>query len=244
MTPSTRSRCWTRQPEQGFAPGSFHIREIHAAEDRHDPTVSALLRAGVIEYARAQHGLSIPARDRPAAWGEAPPAYDAASELDAALSRRQFRSWLDSQPPSSPLYRTLQAAYAASRKPDHEPETAASGNAALLRANLERLRWLPRAEPATRVDVNIASATLIYLEDQQPRLTMRTASGKPGDETPMLTSTIKSIVLNPPWNVPAHTSPPTNWSPRARTTWRPTAASPMTQAGLCRVRDRPAPWDS
>jgi len=44
--------------------------------------------------------------------------------------------------------------------------------------------------------------SLIYLVDGQPRLTMKTASGKPGDETPILTSKIDHIVLNPPWNVP------------------------------------------
>lgn len=190
-----------RAPEQGFAPGSFHIREIHAAQARRDPAASGLLRAGVIEYARAQHGLSLPARSRPAAWGEAPPPYDAAAELDAALARGQFRPWLDSQPPPSPLYRALQQAYAAALA---GPQAGASGavTPALLRANLERLRWLPREEPATRVDVNIASATLIYVVDGQPKLTMRTASGKPGDETPMLTSKIDAIVLDPPWNVP------------------------------------------
>ncbi|HLZ75791.1 L,D-transpeptidase family protein [Phenylobacterium sp.] len=202
-----------RAPQQGFAPGSFHIGEIHAAEARRDPAASALLREGVIEYARAQHGLSLPARARPAAWGEAPAPYDAAAELDAALARRQFRAWLDAQPPPSPIYHDLQQAYAAilahpqATQPQATQPAAAQAGAvtpALLRANLERLRWLPREEPATRVDVNIASATLIYVVDGQAKLTMRTASGKPGDETPMLTSKIDSIVLNPPWNVPAN----------------------------------------
>ena len=194
-----------RAPEQGFAPGSFHIREIHAAEDRRDPAASGLLRAGVIEYARAQHGLTLPARSRPAAWGAAPQPYDAAAELDAALSRGQVRQWLDSQPPPSPLYRALQQAYAAALAPQAGAALTQPNSVtpALLRANLERLRWLPREEPATRVDVNIASATLIYLVDGQPQLTMRTACGKPGDETPMLTSKIDAIVLDPPWNVPA-----------------------------------------
>lgn len=74
--------------------------------------------------------------------------------------------------------------------------------AAQIRANLERLRWLPREEPATRVDVNTAAATFTYFEDGRPAMTMLSASGRPGDETPMLTSKISSIVLNPPWNVP------------------------------------------
>jgi murein L,D-transpeptidase YcbB/YkuD len=189
-----------RAPEHGFAPGSFHVAALHQAVDRRDPKASAMLRAAVIEYAKAQHGLAIPAKARPAAWGMRPAPYDAAADLQAALTAKRFRAWLDAQPPASPLYRTLQQSYVATLAQAQTPQGAAA--AATLRANLERLRWLPREEPATRVDVNIASATLIYVVDGQPRLTMRTASGKPGDETPMLTSTIDHIVLNPPWNVP------------------------------------------
>jgi murein L,D-transpeptidase YcbB/YkuD len=61
---------------------------------------------------------------------------------------------------------------------------------------------LPREEPETRVDVNTAAATFTYFENGQPAMTMLSASGKPGDETPMLMSKIDNIVLNPPWNVP------------------------------------------
>ncbi|MBW8816113.1 MAG: L,D-transpeptidase family protein [Caulobacterales bacterium] len=189
-----------RAPEQGFASGAFHVRELHAAIDRRDPHAGALLRAAVIAYARAEHGLAIPAASRPAAWGQRAAPYDAARELDAALRAGQFRAWLDAQPPASPLYRTLQQAYVATLRQPQTPQTAAA--LTTLRANLERLRWLPRTEPPTRIDVNIASASLIYLVDGQPQLTMRTASGKPGDETPILTSTIDHLVLNPPWHVP------------------------------------------
>ena len=44
---------------------------------------------------------------------------------------------------------------------------------------------------------------------------MKAASGRPGNETPMLQSMVHSVVLNPPWNVP-RASPPRNCSPRAR----------------------------
>jgi len=70
-------------------------------------------------------------------------------------------------------------------------------------ANMERWRWLPAVLPADRIQVNIAAAVLTVFHDDTPVLSMRAATGRPGDETPMLQSTIKSIVLNPPWNVPA-----------------------------------------
>ena len=83
-----------------------------------------------------------------------------------------------------------------------ELNVPAAGRAAQIRANLERLRWLPREEPATRVDVNTAAAVMDYYEGGRHAVHMLAASGKPGDETPMLASAIDTIVLNPPWNVP------------------------------------------
>jgi murein L,D-transpeptidase YcbB/YkuD len=74
--------------------------------------------------------------------------------------------------------------------------------AAQIRANLERLRWLPREQPATRVDVNTAAATMAYYKDGALVTQMLAASGKPGDETPMLASRIDGIMLNPAWHVP------------------------------------------
>jgi murein L,D-transpeptidase YcbB/YkuD len=189
-----------RAPEHGFAPGSFNVEAIHAALDRKDPAVSAMLRASVIDYARAQHGRLIPVGARPKAWGSPAPKYDAEADFEAAIQRRDLRDWLDNLPPPSPIYRALQQAYTQPQAGHATQQSRAA--ASILRANMERLRWLPRDEPVTRIDVNIASATMIYVVDGQPKLTMRTASGKPGDETPTLASKIDNIVLNPPWNVP------------------------------------------
>jgi murein L,D-transpeptidase YcbB/YkuD len=70
-------------------------------------------------------------------------------------------------------------------------------------ANMERWRWLPQQLPSDRIQVNIAAAVMSVFHDDAPNLTMRAVTGRPGDETPMLQSTIHSIVLNPPWNVPS-----------------------------------------
>jgi murein L,D-transpeptidase YcbB/YkuD len=78
----------------------------------------------------------------------------------------------------------------------------AAGRAAQIRASLERLRWLPRPVAPTRIDVNIPAAVMDYYLDGKLVTHMLAASGKPGDETPMLASTVDEIVLNPPWNVP------------------------------------------
>jgi len=70
-------------------------------------------------------------------------------------------------------------------------------------ANLERWRWLPAELPADRIQVNIAAAILTVFHVDAPILSMRAVTGRPGDETPMLSSQIDSIVFNPPWNVPS-----------------------------------------
>ena len=72
-----------------------------------------------------------------------------------------------------------------------------------IEANMERWRWVPAQLPDHRVQVNIAAAVLTVFDTDKPVMSMRAVTGRPGDETPMLSSTIHSIVLNPPWNVPS-----------------------------------------
>src|SRR5215217_591967 len=70
-------------------------------------------------------------------------------------------------------------------------------------ANMERWRWLPSAMPADRVQVNVAAGVLTLFKQDQPTFSMRAVTGNPGGgETPLLSSEIHSIVLNPPWTVP------------------------------------------
>lgn len=73
-----------------------------------------------------------------------------------------------------------------------------------IMANMERWRWMPKTMPTDRIQVNIAAAQVAVFEGDRPVMSMRGVTGKPGGgETPMLQSNIHSVVLNPPWNVPA-----------------------------------------
>jgi murein L,D-transpeptidase YcbB/YkuD len=83
-----------------------------------------------------------------------------------------------------------------------ELNVPASARAAQIRANLERLRWLPRQDPPTRIEVNTAAQTTDYFVNGQPAMHIVSAAGRPGDESPMLSSAISAITVNPPWNVP------------------------------------------
>lgn len=72
-----------------------------------------------------------------------------------------------------------------------------------IMANMERWRWLPKELDTNRIQVNIAAAVLTVFEGDKPVMSMKGVTGRPGDETPMLQSAVHSIVINPPWNVPA-----------------------------------------
>ena len=259
-------------PEQGFAAERFHVQQIErllSSSSGSDKAEGAReLRAALVDYARAQHGLTIPKGVFPDNWGLKPAAYDAGASLAQALQGGTLKAWLDEQAPTSTAYQTLQKAYvsylriqagggwptvsaatppaelrqrlafedpqlagAASNSPAdvglveavqrfqaahglpisgkldaatvEQLNVPAQARAAQIRASLERLRWLPRQQPATRIDVNIAAAEMDYFRDGQLVTHMLAASGKPGgDETPMLKSAVDGVVLNPPWNVP------------------------------------------
>lgn len=68
--------------------------------------------------------------------------------------------------------------------------------------NLEARRWLSRAVPPTRIDVNSACAFQTYFRDGRALDSRRVVAGKPGAETPNLSGAFSQVVVNPPWNVP------------------------------------------
>ena len=71
-----------------------------------------------------------------------------------------------------------------------------------LAVALERLRWLPREAPATRIDVNTATARLEYFRDGALADDRKVIVGQPGKETPPLLAPIYRLVANPTWTIP------------------------------------------
>jgi len=67
---------------------------------------------------------------------------------------------------------------------------------------MERLRWLERTPPATRIDVNLAAARLTYWRDGKIADSRKVVVGEPDKETPQLGSPIFRLVANPTWTVP------------------------------------------
>lgn len=67
---------------------------------------------------------------------------------------------------------------------------------------MERLRWLQRDPPATRIDVNTASAVLDFWRDGQHIDQRKVVVGEGDRPTPQLQAPIYRLVANPTWTVP------------------------------------------
>jgi murein L,D-transpeptidase YcbB/YkuD len=71
-----------------------------------------------------------------------------------------------------------------------------------IAVNMERLRWLARTPPKTRIDVNLAAAHLSYWRDGSMVNDRKVVVGDPDHETPQLGSPVFRLVANPSWTVP------------------------------------------
>ncbi len=78
----------------------------------------------------------------------------------------------------------------------------AADRARQLAIALERLRWLEREAPPTRIDVNVAATFLDYWREGRHRDHRVVVVGEPGWETPPLGSPMFRLVANPTWTVP------------------------------------------
>jgi murein L,D-transpeptidase YcbB/YkuD len=73
---------------------------------------------------------------------------------------------------------------------------------AQITANMERWRWMPRQLERRYVAVNVPDQSLAFIRDGRAVLTSRVIVGRRQTPTPILRTSIETIVANPPWNIP------------------------------------------
>jgi len=169
------------------------------------------------DYASAlAHGKVDPAKLREV-YTVPRPNIDVRAGLRQAAAEGRLREWLDSLAPQTQEYRALSEAFMQLVPLLATPAAVAADNssnvsgaradeardrARALAVAMERLRWLDRNPPATRIDVNTAATFLTYYRDGQAVDQRRVVAGQPGWETPQLGSPIFQLVANPSWTVP------------------------------------------
>jgi murein L,D-transpeptidase YcbB/YkuD len=67
---------------------------------------------------------------------------------------------------------------------------------------MERLRWLVRDPPKTRIDVNTAATFLDYWRDGEHMDRREVVAGEPDKQTPQIQAPIVNLVAYPTWTVP------------------------------------------
>ncbi|MHB8286089.1 MAG: L,D-transpeptidase family protein [Caulobacteraceae bacterium] len=172
---------------QGLRASLATYRAIAANHGWKSVPEGAPLAAGAVDPRVGALRRRLAAEDSHTPEGDAPDSFDA--PLTEALIRFQKRYGLTPDGIAGP--------------PTIAAMNAPVGQRILqIKANMERWRWLPKTLPGSRVQVNISAAVMAVYQNDQPVMAMKAVAGKPGDETPMLSSVIQSVVLNPAWHVP------------------------------------------
>jgi len=71
-----------------------------------------------------------------------------------------------------------------------------------IRLNLDRIKWLNERNAKRHIIINIPAFTLFFEEDSALRLQMKVITGTQKNPTPVFSNIVRTIVLNPQWNVP------------------------------------------
>ncbi|GGC37494.1 hypothetical protein GCM10011371_26250 [Novosphingobium marinum] len=116
--------------------------------------------------------------------------------MRAALGESDVATVLNSLAPTHPDYAALKAKLAAT------PKTAKKERA-LIRANMDRWRWLARDMGDVYLITNVPEFQLRLTVKDKIIRTYKTVVGKPGrTATPQLAETVTAVVFNPTWTVP------------------------------------------
>ena len=186
-----------RADGHGLDPNLFHATLIARAAALSPADRDLVLSDAFLAYADALARGAVPLEKRKHDDETLEPgAVDVVAALQVALAAPDPGKALEALAPNSPTYARLRQVYAAHRA------TGAQREARVVAVNLERLRWLPRAMPADRVEVNAASAQLQLFRGNVPVFVTRVVVGEADKQTPEMQAQIESILFNPPWHVP------------------------------------------
>jgi murein L,D-transpeptidase YcbB/YkuD len=71
-----------------------------------------------------------------------------------------------------------------------------------IRANMQRLRWMPRELPPRFISVNLPGYQLQAIDGDRARMTMRVVAGQPDWPTPIMADWIINLKFAPTWTIP------------------------------------------
>ncbi len=136
-------------------------------------------------------------------WTPLRPAPDFVATLQAARAG-ELASWLDAVRPAHPEYVALQQALTElrARRETTPGSPEIDAQIRVVELNLNRWRLLPDDLGERHFLVNIPQFRLVAREAGKNVLDMRVVVGRPGDNTPIFSDDMESVVFSPYWNIP------------------------------------------
>lgn len=188
-----------RAGEDGLDPADYDVERVRAAVNdrrrtngatlRDDRLISAAYARWIADVTQPHEAVSIHYTDRVLS----PPRKTPRQILDEAAAAPSLDAHLVATRRMNPFYERVRAAMT----------TATTERArATMRANLARLRALPRDLGTKFVLVDTASARLWMYENGAPVGSMKVVVGKRGMSTPLMAGLIRYVALRPYWNIP------------------------------------------
>jgi murein L,D-transpeptidase YcbB/YkuD len=183
---------------EGLNPAAYgpdRLREAIASGN--DSLVSAAATDSFLRLATHLSGGATPSAAR-VEWHMSSSALDASAQralMADAVAGNRIAEALNGLLPVHPQYRGLKRALAQTPESD-------SATRDLIRANLERWRWMPRALGSRHVIVNVPAFTAAIVDDGAVTARHRAVVGAVRTPTPQLNATIRAVTMNPWWHVP------------------------------------------
>jgi murein L,D-transpeptidase YcbB/YkuD len=183
---------------EGLDPAAYgpeRLRAALAASD--DAALSAVASQTFLRLTADLSGGSVRGNDR-VDWHMPNAGLDTAGQqrlLDQVVRGGAVGATLDSLLPTHPQYAGLKRALAST------PETD-TARRDLIRANMERWRWMPRSLGQRHVLVNVPAFTAAVVDDGRVVTRHRAVVGARVTPTPQLSARVTGITFNPWWNVP------------------------------------------
>ena len=129
--------------------------------------------------------------------------YKALKKQLAALRAPATQGKEQEKESSAAAKKTKNSKKSSKTKESPSPPQSAQSKIDSVIANMERWRWMPHDLGVNHVLVNIPNYTLSVRHDGQEVWSTKIVVGKPGEQaTPLISAAMKSITVNPTWNVP------------------------------------------
>ncbi len=184
---------------EGLSPADYKPEELRAAIDAGvGPALDEVASRSFAWLAEDMRDGRTPMTAR-VQWFAVDPDQDVhptAKLMQQALLTHDVAGVIAGLAPTHPDYTALKLAYA-------ETPPAQKARRALIRANMDRWRWLQRDLGTLYLLTNVPEFQLRLTKNNEIIKTYKTVVGKPGrTATPQLAETVEAVVFNPTWTVP------------------------------------------